>query len=74
MWKFHVLRVSVNKFFFRHLRRVTDETPTHTGGLSYEARLRLEERNRHKGRGVAASTKDNKFDDSKSFNKGKFND
>ncbi|XP_075224312.1 ATP-dependent RNA helicase l(1)G0007 isoform X2 [Lycorma delicatula] len=53
----------------RHLRRVTNETPTHTGGLSYEARLRLEERNRRRGRGVAASTKDIKYDDSKYYNR-----
>ncbi|KAK6631011.1 Pre-mRNA-splicing factor ATP-dependent RNA helicase PRP16 [Polyplax serrata] len=43
-------------------RRVTDETPTHTGGVSYEARKRAEERyERHRERGVHASTKGEKW-------------
>lgn len=49
---------SIYSFLIRHLRKVTEETPTHTGGLSHEAKVRIEERNRRKGRGVAASTKE----------------
>ncbi|RZF39395.1 hypothetical protein LSTR_LSTR000916 [Laodelphax striatellus] len=44
----------------RYFRKVGDETPTYTGGLSKEAKKRLEERNRRHARGVVASTKDSK--------------
>lgn len=45
----------------RHYRKPLDETPTHTGGVSYEARKRAEERyERHRERGIHVSTKDEK--------------
>lgn len=45
----------------KNYRKATAETPTHTGGVSYEAKKRAEERlERHRERGVHASTKEKK--------------
>ena len=51
----------------RHYRKGVDETPTHTGGLSREARERLEERQRRdRERGIySSSSKSNKHDERK---------
>lgn len=43
----------------KHYRTSSNETPTHTGGVSYEAQKRARDRyDKHKDRGVFASTKD----------------
>lgn len=51
----------------RHYRKVIDETPTHTGGISREAQERLEERQRRdRERGIySSSSKTKKHDDGK---------
>lgn len=40
----------------RHYREKYDETPTHTGGVTKEAKERMEERNRDKKRGIFVSS------------------
>lgn len=47
----------------RHYREALDETPTHTGGVSFEAKKRAEERyTKQRDRGIHVSSKDEKRD------------
>lgn len=54
--------------FSRHYREKLDETPTHTGGVSREAKERMEERAKDKKRGLCVTSDQQK---EKSDNNGK---
>lgn len=47
-------------FSFRHYRSAQEETPTYTGGLSKQAREKLERLKKPYNRGVHYSTSDSK--------------